>query len=144
MRPFKATNIVLALLCAMYFITYVDRVNLGAAGGAIREEFGVSNIEFGYVLSAFGWSYLFMQVFGAWVGDNFGPRRILVVCGVIWAGTTIAIGFTSSLVALFIFRLLLGIGEGATFPTATRAMRIWIFIWLTDISLLTSDTSCLM
>jgi sugar phosphate permease len=126
MRPFKATNIVLALLCAMYFITYVDRVNLGAAGGAIREEFGVSNAEFGVILSAFGWSYLFMQFSGAWVGDHFGARRILVISGAIWAGATLLIGFTWSLTALFALRLLLGFGEGVTFPTATRAMRIWL------------------
>jgi sugar phosphate permease len=126
MRPFKATNVVLALLCAMYFLTYVDRVNLSAAAGAIQDEFGVTNAETGIIFSAFGWAYLIMQFSGAWVGDHFGPRRTLVVCGIIWAGATVLTGLTWGLTALFLLRLLLGIGEGATFPTATRAMRVWL------------------
>lgn len=126
MRPFKATNIVLALLCAMYFITYVDRVNLSAAAGSIQDEFGVTQVETGIIFSAFGWAYLLMQFSGAWVGDHFGPRRTLVVCGIIWAGATLLTGLTWGLTALFLVRLLLGIGEGATFPTATRAMRTWL------------------
>ena len=126
MRPFKASNIVLALLCAMYFITYVDRVNLSAAAGSIQDEFGVTNTDLGVIFSAFGWAYLLMQFSGAWVGDHFGPRRTLVVCGIIWAGATLLTGLTWTITALFAVRLLLGIGEGATFPTATRAMRSWL------------------
>jgi hypothetical protein len=30
---FKPTHVVLAMLCLMYFITYVDRVNIGTAAG---------------------------------------------------------------------------------------------------------------
>jgi len=126
MRPFKASNMVLALLCAMYFITYVDRVNLSAAAVAIQAEFDVTNTDLGIIFSAFGWSYLFMQFSGAWIGDHFGPRRVLVVCGIVWAGATVLMGLTWSLAALFALRLLLGFGEGATFPTATRAMRTWL------------------
>jgi MFS family permease len=43
----------------------------------------------------------------------------------IWAATTIATGFVTSLLTLFIARVALGFGEGATFPTATRAMQYW-------------------
>jgi MFS family permease len=43
----------------------------------------------------------------------------------IWAAATIMTGFVHGLLTLFIARVALGFGEGATFPTATRAMQYW-------------------
>src|SRR3979490_1811248 len=123
-RP-KATQVVLGLLCVMYLITDVDRVNLATAAPAIRKELSVSNTQLGLVLSAFGYPYLLFQVFGGWVGDRVGPRLTLFVCGLIWAAATILTGAASGLVMLFFVRVLLGVGEGATFPVATRAMQSW-------------------
>lgn len=123
--PFKATHVVLALLCVMYFITYVDRVNIGTAASSIKTEFGLSNSQLGWIFSAFAYPYALFQVFGGWMGDRFGPRKTLFWCGIIWAAATILTGLAGGLVSLFLVRVLLGIGEGATFPTATRAMQYW-------------------
>jgi sugar phosphate permease len=109
----------------MYFITYVDRVNIGTAASAIQQEFGFSNTQLGLLFSAFAYPYLAFQVFGGWIGDRFGPHRTLFVCGMIWAAATALTGLSNGLASLFFFRLLLGFGEGATFPTATRAMQSW-------------------
>jgi MFS family permease len=79
----------------------------------------------GFVFSAFAYPYLAFQVFGGWLSDRFGARRTLTVCALIWAGATIATGFSGGLVSLIIARFFLGFGEGATFPTATRAMANW-------------------
>ena len=122
---FKATHVVLAMLCVMYFITYVDRVNIGTAASEIQKELHLTNTQLGLVFSAFAYPYLLFQVIGGWVGDRFGPRRTLFWCGLIWALSTIATGFVTSLTTLFIARVALGFGEGATFPTATRAMQYW-------------------
>src|ERR1700747_900136 len=122
---FKATHVVLGLLCVMYFITYVDRVNIGHAAGEIQKELHLSNPPLGLVFSAFAYPYLLFQVIGGWVGDRFGPRGTLFWCGLIWASATIMTGFVTGLVTLFIARVALGFGEGATFPTATRAMPHW-------------------
>lgn len=123
--PFKATHVVLGLLCVMYFITYVDRVNIGTAASAIKTEFGFSNIELGWIFSAFAYPYALFQIFGGWMGDRFGPRRTLFWCGIIWATATVLTGLAGGFLSLFLVRFLLGIGEGATFPTATRAMQYW-------------------
>jgi sugar phosphate permease len=123
-RPGTPT-IVLALLCLMYLITYVDRVNIATAASEIRRELGLSATQLGVVFSAFGYPYLLCQIFGGWIGDRFGPRRTLFVCGLIWASATILTGLAASLTMLFVMRVALGIGEGATFPVATRAMQSW-------------------
>ena len=125
MRIARATTIVLGLLCLMYLITYVDRVNIATAASEIRKELGLSNTQLGFVLSAFAYPYLLFQVFGGWIGDRFGPRRTLFLCGVIWAIATILTGLAGGLASLFLVRVLLGVGEGATFPVATRAMQNW-------------------
>jgi MFS family permease len=109
----------------MYFITYIDRVNIGTAAGEIQKELHLSNTQLGLIFSAFAYPYLLFQVIGGWVGDHFGPRKTLFWCGVIWAASTIATGFVGSLATLFLARFALGFGEGATFPTATRAMQYW-------------------
>ena len=124
-RRLRPTNIVLGLLCLMYLITYVDRVNIATAADAIRRELQLSNTQLGFLQSAFGYPYLLFQIFGGWVGDRFGPRRTLFLCGVVWAAATILTGLAGGLTTLFLCRLLVGVGEGATFPVATRAMQNW-------------------
>jgi MFS family permease len=122
----RATTRVLLLLCAMYFITYVDRVNVSTAASAFASELHLSHTEIGFVFSAFAYPYLVFQIIGGWVGDRFGPHRTLAVCAVIWAGATVMTGMAGGFGSLIVARLLLGLGEGATFPTATRAMSNWV------------------
>ena len=60
------------------------------------------------------------------MADKWGARRTLLICGLIWAAATVATGFVGGVVSLFLARFALGFGEGATFPTATRAMQSWV------------------
>jgi MFS family permease len=124
-RKPSAPSIVLLLLCVMYFLTYVDRVNIATAASDIQKEFGLNKTQYGYAFSAFGYPYLIFQVIGGRLGDRFGPRKTLVVCGGIWAVATAITGLATGMFSLVMFRVLLGFGEGATFPTATRAMQSW-------------------
>jgi MFS family permease len=125
LRKPSAPSIVLFLLCVMYFLTYIDRVNIATAATDIQKEFHLSKTQYGFAFSAFGYPYLIFQVIGGRLGDRFGPRRTLVVCGAIWAVATALTGLAVGLVSLIAFRVALGFGEGATFPTATRAMQSW-------------------
>src|SRR5262249_13778089 len=123
-RPL-ASQVVLALLCLMYLITYVDRVNIATAAGEIKRELSLSNTQLGLIFSAFGYPYVLFQVFGGWVGDRWGPRLTLLLCGLIWAAATILTGLAGGIATLVLARVILGAGEGATFPCATRAMQSW-------------------
>jgi len=125
-RPiFGAPAMVLGLLCAMYFITYLDRVNIATAATAIKLDFGLNNAQLGRVLGSFGLAYALFQIVGGWLGDKFGPRRTLFACAVVWSLATVATGEVGGFVSLLAVRFILGLGEGATFPTATRAMSNW-------------------
>ena len=125
-RRVTAPGMVLFLLCLMYFITYVDRVNVGTAAPEIKRELGLSNTELGLIFSAFAYPYAVFQIIGGAMADKWGARRTLFICGLIWAAATVATGFVGGVVSLFLARFALGFGEGATFPTATRAMQSWV------------------
>jgi MFS family permease len=125
MRRFGVSNTVLLILCLMYLILYVDRVNISTAAPLIKADLKLSNTELGLAFSAFAYPYALFQLIGGYIGDKFGARMTLAVSGIIVCVATAATGLVGGLATLFAARLALGIGEGATFPTATRAMAAW-------------------
>ena len=125
-RMFKATNVVLILLCAMYFISYIVRQSVSTAMLDIRKEFDLSTTQALFVFSVFGYPYLLFQLVGGMTADKFGPKKTLFVSGLIWAGATVMTGFATGFVSLVLWRVLMGFGVGATLPTATRAMQHWV------------------
>ncbi len=61
----------LPLLCALYLILYLDRVNIATAAPLIQSELHLRNAALGVVLSAFAYSYAFCQLIGGFVGERF-------------------------------------------------------------------------
>src|SRR5262249_30876575 len=126
-RLITATGNVVFLLCLMYLITYIDRVNLSTAAPLIRREFGLSQTQMGIVFSAFGYPYAVFQIIGGALGDRFGARRTLTICGIVWAIATILTGLTRGLISLSLVGLRPGRGGGAPFPPAPGAMQYWVW-----------------
>ena len=121
----SAPRVVLSMLCAMYLILFVDRVNISTVGPLMRPDLGISNTQLGLAFSAFAIPYALFQLIGGWIGDKFGPRLTLSACCGMVALSTILMGAATGFASLFALRLALGFGEGAAFPTATRAMSNW-------------------
>lgn len=122
----QASRLVLFITCLMYLIFYVDRVNLSTAAPLIQKDLGLTATQLGLAFSAFAYPYAFFQIVGGWLGDRLGPRVTLTLCAVLVGVATIWTGFVGGIVALFLARLALGIGEGPAFPTATRALANWM------------------
>jgi MFS transporter, ACS family, glucarate transporter len=125
-RLLPATRIVMVLLCLMYFMTYLDRVNVSSAAAGFGKEFGLNSTQIGLVFSAFAYPYLIFQVMGGWLSDRFGAKRTLIACGLVWATATVLTGLSIGLMSILAARLLLGLGEGATLPAASTAMSRWV------------------
>jgi sugar phosphate permease len=60
----------LAGLCAMYMITYIDRVNISTTAPVLQKDLALSETELGLVFSAFAVPYGILQPFGGWVIDS--------------------------------------------------------------------------
>jgi sugar phosphate permease len=110
----------------MYFVAYVDRVNISVAAPLIKKDLALAPIELGLIFSAFAYPYAAMQIAGGWAADRFGPRLVLAALSLLWAAGTILTGVSRSVASFVAFRLLVGIGEGGAFPTATRAFTWWL------------------
>ena len=110
----------------MYFLYFVNRTNLAIAGPLMRADLGLNNADLGIIFAAFGVPYALLQPLGGAVADRLGPRRTLSICALIICTATAWMGAAGGMVSLSLGRLLLGIGEGAGFPAATRAMSAWM------------------
>ena len=113
---------VLAASCLMYFLFYMDRVNISTLAPIIGRELQLSAFDLGVVFSAFAYPYALFQIIGGYVGDRLGPKVTLALCGLLVAAATIWTGLAGGLAGLISARILLGAAEGPAFPTATRAL----------------------
>jgi ACS family glucarate transporter-like MFS transporter len=122
------------LVCWLFVlsaVSYLDRVNISVAGRSIAGEYGLSNVQLGYVFSAMLIGYALFQTVGGRLADRFGPRRVLTG-GVVWWGIFTALtALVPSTIrgALFMFiaiRFLLGAGEAVVYPSSNQFVARWI------------------
>ena len=106
-------------------IGYIDRANLAIAAHGIRGELGIDATQMGLILSAFFWTYAFMQMPAGWIVDRIGVRISLTVAVVWWSIFTMATGAARNVVHFFGARLMLGLGESATMPSFTKTAFNW-------------------
>src|SRR5246500_5672519 len=116
---------ILGLICLMYLITYLDRVNISTAAPVISKEFGFDKITMGVIFSAFVWAYALFQVPGGWLNDRFGARPVLATIVAYWSVMTAVTAAATGAVSFIVVRFLFGIGEAGAFPGATRSMQLW-------------------
>lgn len=123
------------LLSAFSLVGYVLRMNISVASPYMMAELHLDKIQMGQVFSAFMLGYALFQVPWGVFGDRIGPGFTLAVAGSIWAVTTMLTGLapgilvpagTASLVALMGIRFLLGVGQAAAYPLASRAVASWL------------------
>src|SRR5207302_88304 len=96
----KIRRLILLVLCLMYFIAYIDRVNIAIVGPTMRRELGLTPTELGLIFSAFAYPYAAMQIAGGWMADRFGPRLVLAVLSLLWGAATILTGVSWSIPSL--------------------------------------------
>ncbi|MGB7514567.1 MAG: MFS transporter [Candidatus Acidiferrum sp.] len=112
-------------------VSFLDRVNISVAASSIASEYHLTDIQLGWVFSAFLWGYALFQTFGGWLADRLGPRLVLTA-GVVWWGifTALTAAVSPALTgAVFFFvsvRFLLGAGEAIIFPASNQFVSRWI------------------
>src|SRR3981189_1268687 len=103
--------VVLLLLCLMYLITYLDRVSLANTAPFITKEYGFNKVTMGVIFSAFIWAYALFQVPVGWLGDRFGPRRVLAAIMADRLLETVPITIALGRGSFWGIRFALGVGE---------------------------------
>jgi sugar phosphate permease len=113
------------LLGAGVLVNYFDRVNLSVSRDALQASFGISAVMFGYLSSAYNWTYALLQLPSGLLLDRFGVRRVGIISTVIWSVASFAAAICTGVGGLFGARFLLGIGEAPTFPANAKAIGYW-------------------
>ncbi len=108
------------LLGALVLLNYVDRGAIGIAAPKLKDELVLSAAAFGVAVSAFSWIYAPAQFAVGWLSDRFCVYRLIAAGLVVWAVATFLTGFVTGLAMLVALRVLLGIGEGVAFPSASK------------------------
>jgi predicted MFS family arabinose efflux permease len=109
----RSPLLILAVLSGLNLINYLDRYIVAAVGPKLSEELGLSDAQFGFVVTAFMLGYFATSpLFGA-LGDK-RPRRGLIAGGVaVWSLATAASGLAGTFVAMIAARIVVGVGEAS-------------------------------
>ena len=113
------------LLAFGVIVNFFDRINLSVSQEALHAAFGLSLISFGYLSSAFSWSYAAMQVPAGLLLDRFGVRGVGRIATFLWSVASFCAALSTGLTGLFAARLLLGVAESPTFPANAKAIGLW-------------------
>jgi len=106
-------------------VNYFDRVNLSVSSNALVATFGISDVVFGYLSSAYNWTYAACQLPIGVILDKLGVRRVGRIGTFLWSVASFGAAVTPSLSGLFGARFLLGVGEAPTFPSNAKAIGKW-------------------
>ena len=121
--------VTVVLLCgAAVLISYIDRTNISVAAIPMQTQFGWTETEKGWVLSAFFVGYLaFMTASGA-LANRYGGK-IVLGAAVLWWSLFTALTPPAALIsfpALIAARIALGLGEAAVFPASVNMVGRWV------------------
>ena len=113
------------LLGVGVLVNYFDRVNLSVSKDALTDAFGISAITFGYLSSAYNWTYAALQLPSGLILDRFGVKLVGRISTFLWSVASFAAAMATGLPGFFGARFLLGIGEAPTFPANSKAIGYW-------------------
>lgn len=124
-RPTRARWIVLAFLCGLSSILYMDRICFSKAVTPLQEELGLDKSQLGSIMLAFTIAYGIFEVpIGRW-GDRTGARRVLTRIALSWSLFTALTGACFGFWQLVVVRFLFGAGEAGAYPNTARIFSRW-------------------
>ena len=138
-QPTRIRFGVLGFACGLSLLTYLDRICMMPVKEAMATDLGLSDIQMGWVFSAFTLGYMLCEIPGGWMGDRWGARRVLTRIVLFWSLFTLLTGMVwkfswaadggwlafDSFLLLLLVRFLFGIGAAGAYPNLTRVIHNW-------------------
>lgn len=110
-----------ALIAFANTINYIDRQVLGLLAPELEKQFGWSEIEYGYIVTAFQGAFAMGYLLFGWFIDRYGTKLGYTVAITIWSLAAIGHGWARTVTQFGLMRALLGLGEGGNTPAAIKA-----------------------
>ena len=117
---------VVAALCLVAIVAYIQRNSIGVAEQSISRDLGLTKQQMGWVMSAFFWSYAIFQIPTSLIGQRFGTRRTLSVFVAMFSAVAGLFTVAAGLPMMLLSRIGMGIGQAGTFPCAVQSISKWI------------------
>lgn len=133
--PTRTRWLIVGLIFCLGVLMFIDRVNISIAAKHIMPEYGLTEVQMGWIFSAFVLGYAILQVPGGWLGDRFGPRVVLTGAITWWsaftavtaiAGDFFLTGLLGIVGSFAVVCALIGIGEAAGPPNYNRLVANWV------------------
>jgi ACS family hexuronate transporter-like MFS transporter len=121
----RARWVMVGFAFAATVINYLDRQTLSVAAPALREEFEMSNEDYGYVLAAFMLAYTVSNGLSGPMLDRLGTRIGYALCMAWWSTAGILHALATGPWTLAGFRFLLGVGEAGNWPAGAKLVSEW-------------------
>jgi ACS family hexuronate transporter-like MFS transporter len=112
------------LLCATT-INYIDRQVLGVLAPFLQEQIGWSEVEYGYIVTAFQAAYAIGLLCAGAIIDRFGTRIGYALAIGIWSVAAMSHALATGVVSFAAARFALGLGEAGNFPAAIKVVAEW-------------------
>lgn len=126
LRPSRTRYGVIVFAVMLGIIHYIDRVCISKAQNFIQKDLSLDDTQMGWVFGVFTLSYALFEIPGGWLGDKWGPRRVLLRIVIFWSVFTALTGYAWSLASMIACRFLFGAGEAGGFPNIAKMFSVWL------------------
>jgi MFS transporter, ACS family, glucarate transporter len=116
---------IFALACGTSFLLYLHRYSWNMVRPNLIDEYGLSNTRAEFFFSVFYLTYACGQIPSGVIVDKFGARKFLTISIAAWSLSLAALGASSSLVVLALWRLIFGAAQAGCYPALTKVTRNW-------------------
>lgn len=113
------------LVGLLYFVSFLDRVNVGYAALTMNQDIGLSAAAYGMGAGIFFLGYFLFEVPSNLMLERFGARRWIARIMVSWGALSIAMAFVTGPTSFWIVRFLLGMAEAGFFPGIILYLTYW-------------------
>ena len=116
-------------ICALLFfattINYIDRQVFAILAPQLQTEIGWSEIEYGYIVTAFQLSYAIGLLLVGKLIDFLGTKKGFILSIIVWSLAAMSHALARTPIGFGVARLALGIGESGNFPAAIKTISEW-------------------
>ena len=102
-------------------LSYIDRNTLSLLAPTILRDTGLSNAQYGFMISAFSITYMLGNPLWGRIVDRVGVRMSMTTAVSLWTLASVSHAFAAGFRGFMVARAALGFGEAASFPGAARA-----------------------
>jgi ACS family hexuronate transporter-like MFS transporter len=116
---------IISLIFLATLINYIDRLTISVLAPVITRDLGLTNTEFGGIITWFLLAYTISQGLSGKLYDRVGTKRGFVFSIILWSLAAMAHAFARGLASLSVFRFILGLGEAGNWPGAAKTVAEW-------------------